>query len=197
METRDAYVGMMSDLYSFVHGMDAQLKFLGRACVMNEEGKKFAQMIDGKDGESWELPLPPLSNKSFEPYIPGENLWQDKLEAAAAVVVNHESVIKFAARGCGVPEQEPVKAALADPGAIPQHEDEVDVALRQIVFALLHDYSALDLHNLTEGVKYDGKPALLALEYLRDRIGVPRDMRFPAARQLRGHINWFIGQWQQ
>jgi len=28
--------------------------------------------------------------------------------------------------------------------------------------------------------------------YFRDRVGVPRDLRLPSARQLRGHLNWLI-----
>jgi hypothetical protein len=33
-----------------------------------------------------------------------------------------------------------------------------------------------------------------SLLYLRERIGVPRDMSVHGARQFRAHINWFIDQ---
>ena len=43
----------------------------------------------------------------------------------------------------------------------------------------------------------DGGPVVASAEYLRDRVGVPRDLPFPAARQLRAHLNWLIDSLQQ
>ena len=53
--------------------------------------------------------------------------------------------------------------------------------------------SSLFLSFLLSPVCY---PSLLqvkaSLLYLRERIGVPRDMTVHGARQLRAHINWFV-----
>lgn len=44
------------------------------------------------------------------------------------------------------------------------------------------------------GSGHDGAPVVPALAYLRRRVCVPRDLRLPAARQLRAHLSWAIDQ---
>jgi glutathione S-transferase len=54
---------------------------------MTPEGEQFAAAIDGQDGVSWKLPLPPLNATSTpEAYSPGENPPVDRLAAAARLV---------------------------------------------------------------------------------------------------------------
>ena len=43
-----------------------------------------------------------------------------------------------------------------------------------------------------EGAALPGAPVLASAVYMRDRVGVPRDLPYPAARQLRAHLNWLI-----
>ena len=41
-----------------------------------------------------------------------------------------------------------------------------------------------------------GTPVCMSAAYLRNRVGVPRDLPLPAARQLRAHLNWLIDELQ-
>lgn len=80
-----------------------------------------------------------------------------------------------------------------------------DAMLRHVVHALLvgpatKQSSPQHALQLTPTTPAPGSPAarlavapvLSAAGYLRERVGVPRDMSFPAARQLRAHLTWLL-----
>ena len=95
-------------------------------------------------------------------------------------------------------------APLADPNAMPNEalSGSVDMCLRTVCSALLaedvdgHDAEMEVIAKIivSEGGKEYADGVVSSLAYFRDRVGVPRDMRLPAARQLRAHLNWSIGK---
>lgn len=199
METRETYLGIKSDIYTHVFDLPPQIG----GCVSLPEAEEVAAALDGSDGKSWHLPLYPLTTSSLECHAPGEVPERDTLQAASRLVGNHEAVVKFSLRGPGTPGQPPVSAPLADPNALAalEYHEAADAGLRHVAHALLlgvdeKQASSQPLRVSSsqpdDGPAYDTGAVQLAAGYLRDRVGVPRDLPLPAARQLRAHCNWLI-----
>ena len=204
METLESYTLTKGDYYSHCWDLPPQLG----GCVFEDGGEPFEKTINGErlvddSRGSWELPLEPHLG-GVEPdwdWCGDENA--AKREAVERMSFNHEAIVSFAARGAGTKGLPPYSAALSDPNAVPNDSVKVsvDACLSIVCLALLNgvDSVADDLEKVVEAITKQGgsghaKNVIASLAYLRDRIGVPRDMRLPAARQLRAHINYVIGK---
>lgn len=124
--------------------------------------------------------------------------------AAWKLAGNGLNIVKFSSRGGPLGAKNPRKsfsAELADPYAA--HDVDVspwvDISLRIVCKSLVivKGDSEEDLANLESDLKAHIPSAqvsgvICSLEYLRDRVGVPRDLPLAAARHLRAHLNWAI-----
>ena len=202
METLPSYQLTKSDYYTHSWDLPPQLG----GCNYEPGCEPFEKAINGDQSilngqrSSWSLPLEP-HNGGIEPdwewAMQGANR-----EAVERVSANHQAIVKFAARGAGKPGMPPVSAPLADPNAQsnPAVHAAVDACFRVIMMALLDE--STDKYNdrmrqITSAMVEEGGPGFVqavvdSLAYVRDRIGVPRDMKLPAARLLRAHLNWAI-----
>jgi len=124
---------------------------------------------------------------------------------------NGPSISIFSARGGPSGANNPRKtfgAQLADPYAESDTTvvDAVDAALRVTGLALQdiedHYGDALPTSKYTKMLKaavpkQQTKGVISSLQYLRDRIGVPRDLPLASARYLRAYLNWAIDTLKQ
>lgn len=188
MESLLSYPGISSDYYTHCHDLPPQIG----GCESHGEALAFQQAIDGTDGVHWALPLPVVSREQllqgYQPVLKGDD--EARREAAARVIENAEALVSFCLRALGMPGPY-MGSQLADPGNSPDTRfvKHMDCALRHVVAALLtHDGPGMGDSPLSPQVSLPKYAVGGGLAYLRERISVPRDMSWPAARQLRAHV---------
>lgn len=166
MDSRPSYQAMKSDDFTITHTLEPQI---GK-CRVLPAGAAYRAKITGKDG-SWDLPLKPETTAWGKDDGTGSGF--AKQEAARSLINNHEAIVGFASR------------AFANPGT--STTASVDVGFRYVSHALL-----VGVENAGKLPANLSEDAAVAAAYLRDRVGVPRDLSYPAARQLRAHLQWLV-----
>ncbi|KAH8098798.1 glutathione S-transferase [Aureococcus anophagefferens] len=113
--------------------------------------------------------------------------------AAAALAGNAEACVRFAARGCRRATRRKTargKAPLADPDVVSvPGVARPSTRCRIVVARLLADEGA-DALAADAARVLPAAPAAAAMAYLRDRVGVPRDMPHAEAHELRRALAW-------
>lgn len=184
MESRESFANIKSDWYTHAMDMPPQVG----SCSSIPEAIPYAAELSGRDGVSWTLPL---KQNGVEPLLPSFEEGAARREAVAQLLANAEAVVKFAARGLGEPGVPPVTADLADPNAKPNeaYVPLLDAALRGVAHSMLVGREGMSMPP-GEGF-VAGEAVAQGLDYLRARVGVPRDMSYEAARMFRGHLGWY------
>lgn len=123
-----------------------------------------------------------------------------RLEAAFSLIRNYAAIVKFCCRAAGPSVGDwargnPTRCELSDPYAESNEAlaEAVETALRAVATGLLLGEPSVPrtvAEVLQDRVsEADFKTVAECLAYLRDRVGVPRDMQMPAAKLLRGYLS--------
>lgn len=181
MDGKTSYAGLKSDYYTHVRDLPPQIG----ACLSLPEARAAAVEIDGG---AWRIDADPAL--LLEPMLPADPQ-EARRDAVRRIVGNHEKLVAFACRAAGKRGSPSVAAPLADPYAVADesYAPAVDTALRTIAGALLSGATDVDPGVLRSLATREVQDCLL---YVRERVGVPRDMTVHGARLFRAHINWFV-----
>jgi len=194
------YMASKSDYYT--HCMDIPPQYGEPYPNDSQAAMRARALITPK---STRLPVP--WNTDPEPQTVDERRMSEaehRMEAAWSLMNNHDAVVKFCCRGAGNNvgdwgRNNPTRSALSDPYAKANEVEVgaiVDAILRGIAQGLLEEKGdVLETLRAQAETAAGGPPACgyssvqKCLGYLRDRIGVPRDMSMPAAKLLRAHLS--------
>jgi len=196
MEKRNSYLITKSDVYTHSRALPPQLS---AGCEFYTGCEEMRDAVD-----AFCLPTTTSCTRTsdMEWREPGwANYYKDtqtaKREAAERIIFNHVNICKFSARAAGTPGFPAAAAELADPKAQPNEDAviAVDSFLKHTISLLLarndvQKKERLKLASdggraLSEGGEVTVQATIDCLDYLRLRIGVPRDMSYPAAQALR------------
>ena len=191
-EGRAAYAASKSDYLTHVRAIPPQY---GPGFESSTPAQQAAEAAISGNGSAWRLPLA-LGPEDLEPLSPALDLGEEaaRHEAAFALTGNAAAVATFATRGMGEPGRPAYSAPLADPNARPNpaFEEPVTAALQAVAEGLLAGTGKVDLRGGVPAAAAEGTARCLA--YLRERVGVPRDMGHHAAMQLRAYLNLAIDE---
>lgn len=169
MDSRPAYQAIKSDDFYIVHNLEPQIG----ACRSEPQGAAWRAHIDGTQG-SWQLPLKPEVTAWGADDGTGDGGARE--EAAQCFIKNHEAVVGFALRG------------VKDDDGTGRNAEAVDLGFRYVAKALL-----LGTDRVPLPATFPRKDAVAgAAQFLMNKVGVPRDLTYPAARQLRAHLLWLL-----
>ena len=222
MESRPSYQATKSDWYTHSRALPPQLS-ADSVPGKGQEVKEMQALIDDlPEGPSDAVESTSGDDIWIEPgwdWCSGD-MAAARREAAERIISNHENIVRFASRAAGTPGLPASAAPLAGPRDNPNEDAEpaVDLMLRHTVDALLssggggmfgtllpgstsRNGGAVDasISSLSSGEFGAETTQAVAdcVDYLRKRIGVPRDMSHPAAQALRAELKLISGSLRQ